>query len=54
MGDNRTKQLTRIDKYVDSVLAKYPDFTGKLELNFQNGHLQDINQTVRTKFDKRN
>lgn len=39
-----------IQLFVNELLDKHLDFTGKLEINFKNGKLMDINETKRTKF----
>jgi len=36
--------------YVQQLLLGNRYFTGKLEINFKNGQLMDINKTERTKF----
>jgi len=40
----------KIKLYVEKLLENIPDFTGKLEINFKDGKLMDINETKRTKF----
>jgi len=40
----------RIWEYIQNSLKGNPFFTGKLEINFCDGKLMDINKTERTKF----
>lgn len=36
--------------FITKLLQEKPDFTGKLEINFKDGVIMDINKTERTKF----
>jgi len=47
-----TENIEKITKYLEGLLAKLPKFTGKLELNFKDGVLKDINETRRTKYEE--
>lgn len=38
--------------YLKDLFKRYKLFTGKLELNFKDGELKDINETRRTKFEE--
>jgi len=44
------EEIRKICEFVKLLLKKFPDFTGKLEINFKDGKLMDINETKRTKF----
>ena len=39
----------KIKSYVEGLLLSNETFTGKLEMNFKDGQLKDINETKRTK-----
>lgn len=39
----------KVTDYLEGLLLKHESFTGKLELNFKDGELRDINETRRTK-----
>jgi hypothetical protein len=39
-------------EYIDEMLKKHLEFTGKVELNFLDGDLKNINETKRVNFDK--
>jgi len=42
----------RVLAYLEDLLLRYKRFTGKLEINFKNGELKDINETRRTKYEE--
>ena len=44
--------LKKILTYLKDLFLRHKCFTGKLELNFKDGHLKDINETRRTKFEE--
>ena len=46
---NKEKTLKAILVYMEGLYGRDFDFTGKLELNFYEGELKDINETKRTK-----
>lgn len=43
---------TKVYEYVSQLLLKNRSFTGRLELNFKDGKLKDINETRRTKIEE--
>ena len=45
-----SKVANKVLAYLEELLLRYKRFTGKLELNFKDGELKDINETRRTKF----
>lgn len=47
--ESKTLILNKVRQYLSEMLGSRPDFTGKVELNFQDGVLKDINETRRTK-----
>ena len=42
----------KILAYLEDLLQRYKRFTGKLELNFKDGKLKDVNETRRTKYEE--
>jgi len=42
---------TKLLAYLEDLLLRYKRFTGKLEVNFKDGELMDINETRRTRYD---
>jgi len=38
--------------YLEKLFLRHKRFTGKLELNFKDGVLKDINETRRTKYEE--
>jgi len=42
----------RVLAYLEDLFLRYKRFTGKLELNFKDGELKDINETRRTKYEE--
>ena len=46
------KVSNKIIVYLQDLLRRYKRFTGKLELNFKDGVLKDINETRRTKYEE--
>jgi hypothetical protein len=42
---------SKISAYLENLLFADEEFTGKIELNFKDGDIKDINETKRTKFD---
>ncbi len=44
------EEAYKVKAYLEGLLLTHEDFTGKLELNFRDGRLMDINETKRTKF----
>jgi len=48
----KEKTITQIDKFLDKLLTKRPDFYGQIELNFNNGNVPNINVKYSEKFDK--
>lgn len=38
--------------YLEDLLLRYKRFTGRLELNFKDGDLKNINETRRTKYEE--
>jgi len=47
-----SKVSKKVLAYLQDLLLRYKRFTGKLELNFKNGDLKDINETRRTKYEE--
>ncbi len=47
-----SKAARRIVAYLEDLLLRYKRFTGRLELNFKDGVLKDINETRRTKYEE--
>jgi hypothetical protein len=45
--------VKKVLAYLEDLLLRYKRFTGKLELNFKDGVLKDINETRRTKYEER-
>ena len=39
----------KVKGYIEGLLLDNENFTGKVELNFKDGQLMDINETKRTK-----
>ena len=44
------KSIKKVLAYLEELLLRHKLFTGKLELNFKDGELMDINETRRTKY----
>lgn len=44
----------RVTAYLEGLLLKHETFTGRLELNFKDGELKDINETRRTRCEEGN
>lgn len=49
-----SKASKKVLAYLQDLLLRYKRFTGKLELNFKDGELKDIQETRRTKYNERN
>lgn len=49
-----SKPSEKIVAYLKDLLRRHRHFTGKLELNFKDGELKDINETRRTKCEEGN
>lgn len=47
-----SKAIAYILAYLKDLFGRHKRFTGKLELNFKEGKLKDINETRRTKFEE--
>lgn len=45
------KVSNKVIVYLQDLFQRYKRFTGKVELNFKNGELKDINETRRTKYE---
>ncbi len=43
------KVSQKVIAYLEEMFLRHERFTGKLELNFRDGELKDINETRRTK-----
>jgi len=51
IGEEKTVKFWPVlAKYINDFFEETPNFTGKLEINFKDGKLMDINETKRTKF----
>ena len=46
------ESVKQFNDYVTKLLAKLPEFTGSLQLNWKDGVLMDIHETKRTKIIK--
>lgn len=46
------KVAKKVLAYLEDLLLRYKRFTGKLELNFKDGELKDINETRRTRYEE--
>lgn len=47
-----SKASGKVAAYLEKLLLQYRRFTGKVELNFKDGELKDINETRRTKYEE--
>jgi hypothetical protein len=47
-----SKAANQVSLYVEELLKQHPRFTGKLEVNFKDGKVMDINETRRTKIEE--
>ena len=47
-----SKPVEKVIAYIEELLLKHRRFTGRLELNFKDGQLKDVNETKRTKFNE--
>ena len=47
-----SRPANQVSLYVEEMLKRHPRFTGKLEVNFKDGELKDINETRRTKIEE--
>lgn len=44
------REAFKATAYIEGLLLKHENFTGRLELNFKDGVLKDCLETKRTKF----
>ena len=49
-----SKPANQASLYIEELLKRHPRFTGKLEVNFKDGTVMDINETRRTKIEEGN
>lgn len=49
-----SRPANQVALYVEELLKRHPRFTGKLEVNFKDGKVMDINETRRTKIEEVN
>jgi len=47
-----SKVTEKVLNYLEDLFLRNKRFTGKLELNFKDGVLKDINETRRTKYEE--
>jgi hypothetical protein len=45
------REVAKITDHLEHLLLSDEEFTGKIELNFKDGILKDINETKRTKME---
>lgn len=46
------QEACKAKAYLEDLLLKHETFTGRVELNFKDGKLRDVNETRRTKFEE--
>ena len=47
-----SKVTEKVLNYLEDLFLRHKRFTGKLELNFKDGVLKDINETRRMKYEE--
>lgn len=47
---NAEQEAYKAKTYLEGLLLQHETFTGKVEFNFRDGELKDVNETKRTKF----
>lgn len=46
------EEAFKVKSYLEGLLLTHETFTGKVEFNFRDGRVMDVNETKRTKFEE--